>query len=317
MPGEPLNADDTFTKKNLKKLIMIKDKSFVASTLVTAALVKILNYEDAPTKYIEIDGIQHAYRIFGNPSDEPIVCLQHFTGTLNNWDPTIMNGLASERLVVIIDNTGVGNSGGEVPDNVPDMSRDAIKIITYLGITKCDLLGFSLGGFIAQTIADKMPDLVRKIIIVGSAPQGAKALYSFPQLIEKTFTMNPAEIFLSIFATKSEKSRTKLKAALDRLIAGRKDKDKETTLAGIQAQIKAITRWGTDPKTINLSKIIQPVLIIQGNNDEMMDSATSLELYEQIPNSVLIYYPDSAHGSFFQYPELFVSQANFFLNSFE
>ena len=292
------------------------EKRLVPGSLV-GTKVKILKFGDSPTRYIEIDGIQYAYRIFGNPSDEPIVCLQHFTGTLDNWDPIIMNGLASERLVLIIDNKGVGNSGGEVPDNVPDMSKDVIKIISFLGITKCDILGFSLGGFIAQTIAALKPDLLRKIIIVGTAPQGAKTLHSFPGLIENTFSLEPAEIFLSIFATKSEKSRSKLKAALERLSERKVDKDKEISMAGIQAQIKAITSWGTDPVTIDLSKIPHPVLIIQGSNDEMMDSAASLELYRQIPNAVLIYYPDSAHGSFFQYPELFVNQANSFLNSFE
>ena len=88
-------------------------------------------------------------------------------------------------------------------------------------------------------------------------------------------------------------------------------------MPAIQAQIKALTRWGTDSPIINLSKINQPVLIIQGSHDEMMDSATSLELFKQIRNSVLSYYPDSAHGSFFQYPKFFVDQANSFLNTFE
>jgi pimeloyl-ACP methyl ester carboxylesterase len=278
---------------------------------------QISGYAGIPTKYIEVEGVNYAYRSLGVPSDVPIICLQHFIGTLDNWDPVIMNGLAAERKVITINNTGIGNSGGETPDDVLDMSRDVIKIITALGITKCDLLGFSLGGFIAQTIADIKPDLLRKIIMVGTAPQGAKALYSFPQLAGKALAMDPVERFLFIFATKSEKSRTKVRAALDRLLTREQDRDKEISLSAIQAQIKALTRWGTDPPTINLSKIDQPVLIIQGSHDEMMDSATSLELFKQIPNSVLSYYPDSAHGSFFQYPEFFVDQANSFLNTFE
>jgi len=278
---------------------------------------QILNYADAPTEYITVKGVQYAYRSLGTPSELPIVCLQHFTGTLDNWDPIIIDGLSKQRQVVMIDNTGIGNSGGTTPDNVQDMATDAIAIIAALGISRCDLLGFSLGGFIAQTIAVIKPDLLRKIILVGTAPQGTKALHSFPQLVEKAFQLKPMDIFLFIFATKTEKSRTKLTAALHRLYERTDDRDKETTMAAIQAQVKALTRWGNDPVTINLNSIKQPVLIIQGSNDEMMDSDSSLELFKQIPNAVLTYYPDSAHGSFYQYPEMFVEQANFFLDQFQ
>jgi Predicted hydrolases or acyltransferases (alpha/beta hydrolase superfamily) len=278
---------------------------------------QISDYIEIPTKYIEVEGVNYAYRSLGEPSGVPIICLQHFIGTLDNWDPIIMNGLAREREVITINNTGIGGSGGETPDNVQAMSQDAIKIISALSITKCDILGFSLGGFIAQTLADIKPDLIRKIILVGTAPQTSKSLVHFPQLAGKALAMDPVERFLFIFATESEKSRAKIRATLNRLLSRTQDRDKEISKSAIQAQISALTRWGTDPATISLSKISHPVLIIQGSDDEMMDSGTSLDLYRQIPNSVLTYYPDSAHGSFFQYPELFVDQANFFLNSFE
>ena len=278
---------------------------------------QIINYEDAPTQYIEVDGIRYAYRSLGKQTGIPIVCLQHFTGTLDNWDPIIINGLANERPVIAIDNAGIGNSGGTTPDNVQDMAQIAIKIITALEIKKCDVLGYSLGGFIAQTIAATKPGLFRKIILVGTAPQGAKALSSFPQLVEKAFQQQGIEVYLYIFATKSEKSRKLLTATYQRLMERKNDRDKETGMPSVQAQVKALTRWGTDPVTIRLSEIHQPVMIVQGSNDEMMDSDTSLELFKQIPNALLFYYPDSAHGSFFQYPEMFVNQANYFLNHFE
>ncbi len=196
------------------------------------------------------------------------------------------------------------------------MSLDALKIINALGITKCDLLGFSLGGFIAQTLADLRPELFRKIILVGTAPQSTKVLRAFPQLVEKALAMDPLERYLFIFSSQSEKSREKIRATLDRLSVRKQDRDQEISKTAIQAQIKALTQWG-DPATINLSGIPHPVLIIQGSDDTIMHSASSLELYAQIPNSVLTFYADSAHGSFFQYPELFINGANSFLNHFE
>ena len=197
------------------------------------------------------------------------------------------------------------------------MAKIAVKIINALGINKCDVLGYSLGGFIAQTIAITNPDLFRKIILVGTAPQGTKALHSFPQLVERAFQQQGIEVYLYLFATKTEKSRKLVTAAYQRLMESKKDRDKETGMPSVQAQIKALTRWGTDPVTINLSEIHQPVMIVQGSNDEMMDSDTSLQLFKQIPNALLFYYPDSAHGSFFQYPEMFAQEANGFLNYFE
>jgi pimeloyl-ACP methyl ester carboxylesterase len=277
----------------------------------------IFNHHTAPTRYIEADGIRFAYRTFGVSSEIPIICLQHFTGTLDNWDPVITNGLATQRQVILIDNRGVGNSDGETPDNVLDMSLDALKVINALGIDRCDLLGFSLGGFIAQLMAVQRPELFRKIIIVGSAPQGVKVLHTFPALITKAMQLEPAERFLFIFFTASEKSRSKGVSTLVRLAARTTDRDKDATMQAIEAQIKAITRWGTDPVTIDLAKIEHPVLIVNGSNDEMMESMSSIELFKNIPNAIVSLYPDSAHGSFYQYPEIFVDQANSFLNKFE
>jgi pimeloyl-ACP methyl ester carboxylesterase len=277
----------------------------------------IFNHHTAPTRYIEVDGIRFAYRTFGVSSEVPIICLQHFTGTLDNWDPVITNGLATQRQVILIDNRGVGNSDGETPDNVLDMSLDALKVIDTLGIDRCDLLGFSLGGFIAQLMAVQRPELFRKIIIVGSAPQGVKVLHTFPALITKAMQLEPAERFLFIFFTASEKSRSKGVSTLVRLAARTTDRDMDATMQAIAAQIKAITRWGTDPVTIDLAKIEHPVLIVNGSDDEMMESMSSIELFKKIPNAIVSLYPDSAHGSFYQYPEIFVDQANSFLNKFE
>jgi pimeloyl-ACP methyl ester carboxylesterase len=279
-------------------------------------LQKNKRYAEAATENVIVDGIEYAYRRVGDLTDVPLICLQHFTGTLDNWDPLVIDGLAQNRQVITIDNAGIGSSGGETPDNVQDMAQTVVRIITALGIGKCDLLGFSLGGFIAQTIAITNAQLFRKVILIGTAPQGTLALQSFPQLVGRAFAKPPAEGYLYLFATNSEKSRDKIKAAQARFMERQNQRDKTIATPAIQAQIKALTRWGTDPVTLNLGSISHPVLIIQGSNDEMMNSASSLELFRQIPNAILTYYPDSSHGSFFQYPEIFVDQANSFLEKF-
>ncbi|MBW8523482.1 alpha/beta hydrolase [Chryseobacterium chendengshani] len=271
---------------------------------------------NAPTQYINVNGTNYAYRRFGKNTGIPIIGFQHFTGTLDNWDPIIANGLAQDREVIIFDNKGVGNSDGKTPDNVLEMTKDAIKFIKALGIEKFDVLGFSLGGFIAQYLGVQYSEMVRKIVMVGTAPQGAKVLEEFYDLIGRGSQLSPSELFLYIFFTKSEKSLSKGKETLQRLFERSKDRDKDTAEKSVMAQAKAITDWGKT-SDINISEIKHPVLIIQGSNDEMMDSDTSYEIFKSIPNAVLSYYPDSAHGSFFQYPEMFVSQANQFLNNFE
>jgi pimeloyl-ACP methyl ester carboxylesterase len=270
---------------------------------------------NTPTQYIDVNGNTYAYRRFGKKGEVPIIGFQHFTGTLDNWDPIIINGLAQEREVIIFDNKGVGNSKGETPDNVLDMTKDAVDFIKALSVDRFDILGFSLGGFIAQYLGVKYAEMVRKIIIVGSAPQGAKVLEGFNDLIAKGSQLNPAELFLYIFFTQSENSRVKGKETLNRLYERTEDRDMEATEDAVSKQAKAITDWGKTAD-IDLSQIKKPVLVIQGSNDEMMDSDTSYTLFKQIPNAILTYYPDSAHGSFFQYPEIFVKQANNFLNDF-
>ena len=276
-----------------------------------------VNYHaTAPTQYIEVNGTRYAYRSLGEPSETPLICFQHFTGTLDNWDPLITNGLAVDRQVILFDNKGVGNSTGTTPDSVAAMTTDAIEFIEALGIRRFDVLGFSLGGFIAQYLAHIRPDLIRKIIIVGAAPQGVKVLYSFPELIGRAMQLTPAERFLFIFFTASEASRSKGKATLGRLFERQQDRDADASMEAVQAQMTAITNWGKAPVDIDLKKITHPVLIVQGSNDEMMASHTSYELFQQLPDAVLSFYPDAAHGSFYQYPELFVSQAAYFLSKY-
>ncbi|SDL93769.1 Pimeloyl-ACP methyl ester carboxylesterase [Catalinimonas alkaloidigena] len=269
---------------------------------------------EAPTRFLEVNGTSYAYRRFGRPSQVPLVGFQHFTGTLDNWDPALLNGLAEAREVIIFDNAGVGSSGGQTPDKVAGMTADAVAFLRALQLEQIDVLGFSLGGFIAQQLAVQHPALVRKVILVGTAPQGAQVLRGFPELIQKAMQLPPAERFLFIFFTGSAPSRAAGEATLQRLWARTEDRDRDASVQAVTAQINAITTWGTDPVTLDLSTLRQPVLIVQGSHDEMMASENAYLLYRQLPNAMLTYYPDAAHGSFFQYPELFVHQANYFLN---
>lgn len=269
-----------------------------------------------PTRYIEVGGRSFAFRRFGQGGGIPLVGFQHFTGTLDNWDPVIVNGLARDREVILFDNAGVGNSGGSTPDKVAAMAEDAMAFLHALGLTKIDVLGFSLGGFIAQHLAYYYPELIRKLIMVGTAPQGVPVLAGFNELINEGMQKDAAERFLFIFFTPSAVSREKGKATLQRLMERKEDRDGVASPLAIEAQTKAIMAWGSDPVTIDLSKVVHPVLVVQGSDDVMMNADNSYLLFKGLPNAVLTFYPDSAHGSFFQYPELFVAQANDFLNKF-
>jgi len=270
----------------------------------------------APTQYVDVDGVKYAYRILGEQGDIPLICFQHFTGTLDNWDPLIVDGLAQDRQLILFDNRGVGNSDGETPDSVAAMSEDAVNFIRALGIEKFDILGFSLGGFIAQYLAFNYPGMIRKIIMVGTAPQGSEVLHTFPELIGRAMQLTDRERFLFIFFEKSVTSRARGMATLERLYERREDRDVEASLQAVQAQMTAITNWGKDAISIDLSVIPHPVFIVQGSDDEMMNSYNTVELFRQIPNALASFYPDSAHGSFYQYPELFVEQARYFLNRY-
>ncbi|SFN30125.1 Pimeloyl-ACP methyl ester carboxylesterase [Chitinophaga sp. YR627] len=274
------------------------------------------DHATAPTQYIEANGTRYAYRSLGAPSDIPLICFQHFTGTLDNWDPVITNGLSKGRQLIIFDNKGVGLSSGTTPDSVAEMTTDALAFIAALGIRRFDVLGFSLGGFIAQYMAHIRPDIIRKIIIVGAAPQGVKVLHTFPDLIARAMQLDPRERFLFIFFEQSERSRSKGLATLGRLYERNADRDSDASVQAIGAQLTAITNWGKQSPSFDIASIQQPVFVVQGSNDEMMDTYNSYELFKRLPDAILSLYPDAAHGSFYQYPELFVSQAEYFLDSY-
>jgi len=275
----------------------------------------------AENRSVEVDdGDLFAYRRFGDAqTDAPaLLCLQHFRGNLDNWDPALVDRLAEDREVILLANRGVGSSTGIVPDNVTDMARDALRFVDVLGLRQVDLLGFSLGGYIAQELALLRPRLVRRIVLAGTAPQGAPKIHRWSDDVYGLATQDEtdAEHFIKLFFSGSEESRAKGMEYLKRISARQIDRDAQTDLATRDAQLTAITRWGIpEPaKLTRLAAITQPTFVANGDNDTMMYTENSHLLAHHLPNGQLRIYPDSGHGFLDQYPELFADHVKAFLN---
>jgi pimeloyl-ACP methyl ester carboxylesterase len=286
-------------------------------TMSTTATATALTVEN---RSLEIDGATLRYRRFGESASGalPLLCLQHFRGNLDNWDPALVDLLAADREVILLDNRGVGGSTGVVPDNVDDMARDALRFIDALEIRQTDLLGFSLGGYIAQEIALVRPRLVRKLVLAGTAPQGAPGIHRWSDEVYELATPdvpNP-EGFVRLFFSGTEETRAKGGEYFARISARSAEPDEQTDLAARNAQLEAITRWGIpEPsKLARLSGITQPTLVAGGDNDKMMLTENSRLLAEHLPNARLRIYPDSGHGFLDQYPEQFGEDVRAFLD---
>jgi pimeloyl-ACP methyl ester carboxylesterase len=270
--------------------------------------------ETAPTEFVEADEIRFAYRSFGNKSGTPLVFLQHFSGTIDDWDPAVVNALAKDRPVVVFDNTGVGKSSDKTPDNVLQMATDAAHFISALDLKNVDLLGFSLGGLVAQQLAVDHPELVRKIVLAGTAPQGGEE-HLLKVLSEAFSQKDTSDPKLYLFFTQSEASQAAGRAFLARINSRKVDRDPPSGNEITDPQAKAIISWCAtkDPEHSILMAISQPVLVVNGSNDIMLPTENSYVIFKHLRNAKLILYPDSGHGALFQYAEDFVYQATRFL----
>ncbi len=270
-------------------------------------------FQSVHTHFLEAAGITFAYRTLGPSLGIPLVLLQHFRGTMDGWDPLLVDALAYERPVVLFDNRGIGRTTGTTPNNVAAMARDAAAFIDALDDKRIDLLGFSIGGMIAQQLLIDRPDLVRNAILVATGPRPSVDV--FPHAVERAATTIPSDAssLLSLFFTQTPTSQAAGHRYLERMML-RTAREPATNETVMHAQLVAIHEWADNAQNADaLGGVRQPVLVVNGSHDVMIPTINSYTLSQQLPNAELIIYPDAGHGSLFQYPERFAADAARFL----
>jgi pimeloyl-ACP methyl ester carboxylesterase len=272
-------------------------------------------HDTVPTQFVEANGIRFAYRRFGRTGGVPLVMNVHFRGTMDHWDPAVTDGLAQQREVILFDNAGIGASSGETPASIPGMATDTIAFIKALGVGKADILGYSIGGKVAQEIAVQAPDLVRKLILVGTGPRGADTAASKSAEIFSATYDPPEHLWIAAHFLPNAAGRAAGLKFLERKHR-RQDRSPEVSEASATAQYAAIVKSNeqTDGVWDYLATIHQPVLVVDGSNDLIIPTVNGFTLQQHLPNAQLIVYPDSSHGPFYQYPELFLAHAALFLD---
>src|ERR1700722_12195635 len=271
--------------------------------------------ETAPTQFQDIGGVNLAYRHFGKEGAPPVVCFQHFTGTINNFDPIHTNRLAQDRPVILVDYRGVGRSGGEMPDSMPATADAIIAFVPALGLKEVDLFGFSIGGMVAQQMVLDAPELVRRILLAGTGPSGGEGMQEFTREVMEIVNRpnsTPQESTLDLFFSKSPTSYAAGKAWLKRIAARKLDREPEAKPQVAKAQLVALAKWGVIPardRYGDLKKLKQHTLVVNGKDDIMVPTINSYILQQHLPDARLILYPDSGHGSHFQFSEEFAEEA--------
>lgn len=274
-------------------------------------------WSTTPNRTVEAAGTRFAYRRLGSGDGLPLVMLNHWGATLDNFDPRILEGLAKDRTIFALDYRGVGASGGDAPLTVAEIATDILAVIKALGLSRIDLMGFSLGGFVAQDMLRQAPDLARRVILTGTGPAGGAGInkvgaVSTPLIVKGMLTLKDPKTYL--FFTSSQAGRHAAKAFLARLKERRSDRDQPITIAAFRRQLKAIEAWGDLPPQ-DLGAIQQPVLVANGDHDIMVPSRNSIDMAHRLPNAELVLYPDAGHGGIFQYHEAFVPKALKFLDN--
>jgi len=275
----------------------------------------------APTQFLQVKNEKYAYRRFGKGPGLPLLFLQHFTGTLDNWDPAVTDPLALGREVILFENAGVGRSTGEVPKTVAGMAMHALAFLSGLGVKTCDVLSFSLGGMVAQQMALQSPSIFRRIILVGTAPRGGEDIMHLEKPSLAKHLNDPKlqgyAVLQKIFFAPTASSQAAGEAFIGRLMQRKEDREPVSGPEVAGAQMAAFRDWEqfTGERFADLKSIRQPTLVVNGIHDEMISVSNSYRLSENLPNAVLLTYPDAGHGSLFQFNESFTRQSAAFLAS--
>ncbi len=281
--------------------------------------VMATDYVQAETMMAQTaDGARFAYRRVGAPGERPLVLLQHFRGSLDSWDPALIDALAATRDVIVFDNSGVGGSSGTTPASIEAMARGAITFLATLGLSETDLLGFSIGSFVAQEIVLTRPSLVRRLVLASSAPRGAPGMHGWSADVIGAIG-NPRTLpqdFLRIFFSPSAASQQAGKDFFGRMMARTSDRDAPVTWATQLAQYDAVTRWGIPDfgALERVTAIAVPVFIANGDSDPMILPRYSHLLAGLIPDAAIKIYPDAAHGFLFQHHAEFAADVAAFLD---
>jgi pimeloyl-ACP methyl ester carboxylesterase len=272
-------------------------------------------YIGAATKFVTVAGTRFAFREVGPRGGVPLVLLNHWGAVLDNFDPAIVDGLAARHHVIALDYRGIGLSGGSAPLTIDEMARDTIAFIRALGHATVDLMGFSLGGMVAQDVVLKDQGLVRKLILTGTGPAGGEGIskvgaVSWPLILKGLFTFRDPKTYL--FFTATANGRSAAKAFIARTKERKTGRDKGPTPRAFLRQLKAIHAWGRQLPQ-DLARIRIPVLVANGDNDLMVPTPNSRDMARRISGADLMIYPDAGHGGIFQYHTQFVPKALAFL----
>jgi pimeloyl-ACP methyl ester carboxylesterase len=276
----------------------------------------------APTEIAEANGIPFAYRQFGNRDGVPLLFMPHYRAGMDHWDPAVTDGFAANRPVILFDNAGVAGSSGETPDTMEAMADNAANLVNALGVSMVDVLGHSIGGYIAQTLALRHPKTVRRLILAGTGPRGGEPSTD-PKVREWADSTDPRtgesslDAFLYLFFRPSPTSQAAGKAFWERRHQRKQDADRASTPQTMAAQRAAIVAWSevSGERYAELAHIRQLTLVVNGSHDIMIPTINSFNLSQRIPQAQLIIYPDSGHGALFQFSELFAAHGTLFLDA--